>query len=122
MLPSTTKRENRHGPHNNILPQSGVSCQRPNRPRQHWHPLVKEQRLLCTACHNAFTATKGTAFYRLRTAAETVNLVVTLMAHGRRLQHSMPYRQPPPQKQGQTTIIVYNSTKQSRVADPTKDW
>ncbi len=42
----------------------------------------KEQRFLCTECRQTFTATQGTAMYRLRTAAETVSLVVTLMAHG----------------------------------------
>jgi transposase-like protein len=42
----------------------------------------KDKRLLCTACHKTFSATKGTALYRLRTAAETVTLVVTLLAHG----------------------------------------
>ena len=42
----------------------------------------KDKRFLCTACHKTFSATKGTAFYRLRTAAETVTLVVTLLAHG----------------------------------------
>jgi transposase-like protein len=42
----------------------------------------KDQRFLCTECHKTFSATKGTAFYRLRTAAETVTLVVTLLAHG----------------------------------------
>ena len=42
----------------------------------------KEQRLLCKQCHKTFTATKGTVFYRLRTAAELVVLVVTLLAHG----------------------------------------
>jgi transposase-like protein len=42
----------------------------------------KDQRFLCTACHKTFSATKGTAFYRLRTAAKTVSLVVTLLAHG----------------------------------------
>ena len=46
----------------------------------------KEQRFLCTACHKTFSATHGTAFYRLRTSAETVSLVVTLMAHGCPLQ------------------------------------
>ena len=46
----------------------------------------KEQRFICTACRKTFTATKGTALYRLRTAAETVSLVVTLMAHGCPLQ------------------------------------
>ena len=42
----------------------------------------KDQRFLCTECHKTFSATKGTVFYRLRTAAETVALVVTLLAHG----------------------------------------
>jgi transposase-like protein len=46
----------------------------------------KDKRFLCTACHKTFSATKGTAFYRLRTAAETVSLVVTLLAHGCPLQ------------------------------------
>jgi transposase-like protein len=42
----------------------------------------KEQRFLCHACHKTFSATTGTAFSRLRTATETVALVVTLLAHG----------------------------------------
>ena len=42
----------------------------------------KEQRCICHACHKTFSATTGTVFYRLRTAAETVSLVVTLLAHG----------------------------------------
>jgi transposase-like protein len=46
----------------------------------------KEQRFLCTECHKTFSATQGTALYRLRTSAETVSLVVTLMAHGCPLQ------------------------------------
>ena len=42
----------------------------------------KEKRFICTQCRKTFTATRGTAWYRLRTSAETVSLVVTLMAHG----------------------------------------
>jgi transposase-like protein len=42
----------------------------------------KEQRFLCHACHKTFSATKGTVFYRRRTAAETVVIIVTLLAHG----------------------------------------
>jgi transposase-like protein len=42
----------------------------------------KNKRFLCTECHKTFSATTGTAFYRLRTAVETVALVVTLLAHG----------------------------------------
>jgi transposase-like protein len=46
----------------------------------------KDKRFLCTQCWKTFTATKGTAFYRLRTSAEMVTLVVTLMAYGCPLQ------------------------------------
>jgi transposase-like protein len=42
----------------------------------------KDKRFLCTACHKTFSAMTGTVFYRLRTSAETVVLVVTLLAHG----------------------------------------
>src|SRR5215211_5514900 len=42
----------------------------------------KEQRFICHACHKTFSATKGTVFSRLRTAAETVVIIVTLLAHG----------------------------------------
>ena len=42
----------------------------------------KEQRCICHVCHKPFSATTGTVFYRLHTAAETVVLVVTLLAHG----------------------------------------
>jgi transposase-like protein len=42
----------------------------------------KEQRFICHACYKTFSATKGTVFYRLRTAAETVVIIVTLLAHG----------------------------------------
>ena len=42
----------------------------------------KEQRFLCHACRKTFSARTGTVFYRLRTSAETVGLVVTLLAHG----------------------------------------
>jgi transposase-like protein/IS1 family transposase len=42
----------------------------------------KDQRFICTQCRKTFTATKGTVFYRLRTSAELVVLVVTLLAHG----------------------------------------
>jgi transposase-like protein len=45
-----------------------------------------EQRWRCVQCHKTFTVTKGTAFYRLRTPAETVTLVLTLLAHGCPLQ------------------------------------
>jgi transposase-like protein len=45
-----------------------------------------DKRFICTECHKTFSATKGTALYRLRTSAEMVTLVVTLMAHGCPLQ------------------------------------
>src|SRR6184192_4304243 len=46
----------------------------------------KEQRFICHACHKTFSARKGTVFYRLRTSAETVVIIVTLLAHGCPLQ------------------------------------
>ena len=46
----------------------------------------KDKRFICTECRKTFAATKGTAFYRLRTPAETVALVLTLLAHGCPLQ------------------------------------
>jgi transposase-like protein len=42
----------------------------------------KEQRFICHACHKTFSARTGTVFYRLRTSAETVVIVVTWLAHG----------------------------------------
>ena len=42
----------------------------------------QEQRFICHACHTTCSARKGTVFYRLRTSAETVVIVVTLLAHG----------------------------------------
>jgi transposase-like protein len=46
----------------------------------------KEQRFICHECHKTFSTTKGTVLYRLRTSAETVVIVVTLLAHGCPLQ------------------------------------
>lgn len=42
----------------------------------------KERRFLCPVCHKTCSVTQGTALYRLRTSAETVSVVVTLLAHG----------------------------------------
>ena len=42
----------------------------------------KEQRYKCHVCGKTFSETKGTVFYRLRTARDVVVLVVTLLAHG----------------------------------------
>lgn len=60
----------------------------------------KDQRFICTECQKTFSATKGTAFYRLRTSAETVSLVVTLMAHGQ-----TPPTHPLPLCEVQPTVI-----------------
>ena len=46
----------------------------------------KAQRYRCRVCGKTFAARTGTVFYRLRTAEETVTLVVTLLAHGCPLQ------------------------------------
>lgn len=40
------------------------------------------RRFLCTPCRKTFAATHGTVFSRLRTSAEPIALVVTLLAHG----------------------------------------
>lgn len=42
----------------------------------------KEQRYKCRQCGKTFAASRGTAFYRLRTRADLVVLVVTLLAYG----------------------------------------
>jgi transposase-like protein len=41
-----------------------------------------EQRYQCTTCGQSFAATKGTPFYRLRTAADVVTWVLTRLSHG----------------------------------------
>lgn len=41
-----------------------------------------EKRYICHECQRTFTDTKGTIFYRLRTDAQTVMLVITLLAWG----------------------------------------
>ena len=63
-------------------------------PHWHWHArghigqgnigihARKEQRFLCHECYKTCSATPGTVCYRLRPSAETVVLVVTLLAHG----------------------------------------
>jgi transposase-like protein len=52
------------------------------------HSLV-EQRSRCSICGQTFAATKGTPFYRLRTAADLVTIVLTLRWHGCPLQAIM---------------------------------
>lgn len=42
----------------------------------------KKRRYRCTVCQKAFSERKGTPFYRLRTAAETVILVLKLLSRG----------------------------------------
>jgi transposase-like protein len=46
----------------------------------------QDQRCLCTECRKTFRATQGTAFDRLRIAADTVRLPVVLLTHGDPLQ------------------------------------
>jgi transposase-like protein len=41
-----------------------------------------EHRYRCVTCGRTFAATAGTPFFRVRTAAEQVTLVLTLVAHG----------------------------------------
>ena len=41
-----------------------------------------EQRYVCHTCGRTFAATTGTAFYRLRTTADLVTVVLTLLSHG----------------------------------------
>ena len=45
-----------------------------------------EHRYRCRTCRQTFAATMGTPFYRVRTATQTVTLVLTLLAHGCPLQ------------------------------------
>ena len=75
MDPTTTFCPNQHCPARGQTGQGNIGIH-----------AQKEQRFICHACHKTFSATKGTVLYRLRTAAETVRLVVTLLAHGCPLQ------------------------------------
>ena len=43
---------------------------------------AKEERYRCKACGKTFSETKGTAFYRLRTDANIVSCMISLMQHG----------------------------------------
>lgn len=42
----------------------------------------KDRRYKCHVCNKTFAESKGTVFYRLRTAKDIVVIVVTLLAHG----------------------------------------
>jgi transposase-like protein len=41
---------------------------------------VKEKRCGCSVCEKTFSVSKGSIFYRLKTAPQTVILVLTLLA------------------------------------------
>jgi transposase-like protein len=71
MDPTTVFCPNEHCPARGQTGQGNIGIHAP-----------KEQRFLCHACHKTFSARTGTVFYRLRTSAQTVVLVVTLLAHG----------------------------------------
>src|SRR4029450_5174664 len=75
MDPTTTFCPNRHCPARGQTGKGNIGIH-----------SQKEQRFICHACHKTFSARKGTVFYRLRTSAETVAIVVTLLAHGCPLQ------------------------------------
>ncbi len=42
----------------------------------------QEKRCYCTVCDKTFSVTKGSIFYRLKTDAQTIMLVITLLAYG----------------------------------------
>src|SRR3954453_4142261 len=42
----------------------------------------QERRYRCTTCGRTFAATRDTPFYRLKTSADLVTLVITLLCHG----------------------------------------
>jgi transposase-like protein/IS1 family transposase len=71
MDPTTTCCPNRHCPARGQTGRGNIGIH-----------AQKEPRCICHACHKTFSATTGTVFDRLRTAAETVSLVVTWLAHG----------------------------------------
>jgi transposase-like protein len=47
---------------------------------------LKERRYICHQCGHTFTATQGSAFYRLHQTRETFVIAITLLAHGCPLQ------------------------------------
>jgi transposase-like protein len=79
---SMHSQEERHGPHDRICPNKHCHARGQSGKGNIGIPSRKEQRFICYECHKTFRAGKGTVFYRLRTSAETVILVVTLLAHG----------------------------------------
>ena len=66
--------EEKHGPHNHMLPQRGMPGPGHIGPGTMGIQAWKERRCLCTPCRKTCSATTGTAFSRLRTTAETVVL------------------------------------------------
>ena len=83
---SPAKSGGSHGPHNVFYPPIWRALPEAKEVKGIFIHSQKDRRFRCTECHKTFSATKGTVFYRLRTAAETVSLVVTLLAHGCPLQ------------------------------------
>jgi transposase-like protein len=71
MDPTTVFCPNRHCPARGHTGQSNIGIH-----------SRKEPRFICHTCDKTFSATPGTVFYRLRTSAETVVIIVTLLAHG----------------------------------------
>src|SRR6266571_4330266 len=80
---STHSQEDYHGPHNHILPQSALPCQRPNGPGQYRYPFAEGAALhLPRVSHNLQRPQRHGLLSRLRTSVDTVVIVVTLLAHG----------------------------------------
>src|SRR5262245_54249002 len=71
MDPTTTCCPHRHCPARGETSQGNIGIH-----------AQKDQRCIGHACQKTFSATKGTVFDRLRTSAETVGIVVTLLAPG----------------------------------------
>src|SRR5262249_23357470 len=81
MFPNTARRT--------VMDPTTVCCPNMHCPargqRGHGHSGVhsrKDQRCMCTQCHQPFTVTQGTVCYRWRTPAELVVTFVTWLAHG----------------------------------------
>jgi len=69
-------------PHTVFCPNLGCPARgQPGRGNIGIHSEI-EQRYICHACGKTFSTTKGTLFYRLRTEAAAVMIVITLLAYG----------------------------------------
>src|SRR5439155_12668591 len=85
--PATPGEEKHHGPRNHILPQSGMPRQRINRSGQRSPPLGHGPPLpVHGVSQDVQRHERHSLLSPVRTSAETVSLVVTLMAHGCPLQ------------------------------------